>query len=173
MSQGTWLTLEQGPNDKNTYCDTCGEEATRCVGHYGYIKLLLPVFHVGYFRPTINMLSCICKVCIPYSQSRTVLSTSIDLFEDPADSPRTSYVPHSSTPSPNRKSTTTSCVQADPRHLQETSHMPLLRPSQWDRQEVRGFAHKPRTLSIDQDVRPQIRGDGQLRDSDGGEKGHL
>jgi hypothetical protein len=22
----------------------------------------LPVFHIGHFRPTINMLSCICKV---------------------------------------------------------------------------------------------------------------
>ena len=42
---------------------TCGEEPARCVGHYGYIKLALPVFHIGYFRPTINMLSCICKTC--------------------------------------------------------------------------------------------------------------
>lgn len=32
------------------------------MGHYGYIKLALPVFHIGYFRPTINMLQSICKV---------------------------------------------------------------------------------------------------------------
>ncbi|ORX39191.1 putative DNA-directed RNA polymerase iii largest subunit [Kockovaella imperatae] len=57
------LDARMGPNDKTTHCHTCGEEATKCVGHYGYIKLALPVFHIGYFRPTINMLSCICKTC--------------------------------------------------------------------------------------------------------------
>lgn len=51
-----------GPSEKGKTCLTCGEEAARCVGHYGYIKLALPVFHIGHFRPTINMLSCICKV---------------------------------------------------------------------------------------------------------------
>ena len=53
---------DQGPNEKNATCLTCGEDSTRCAGHYGFIKLYLPVFHVGYFRPTINMLSCVCKV---------------------------------------------------------------------------------------------------------------
>lgn len=44
---------------------TCGKEAAECVGHYGYIRLALPVFHIGYFRPTINMLSSVCKVSSP------------------------------------------------------------------------------------------------------------
>lgn len=55
-------TYIQGPNEKGKKCATCGEDTQKCVGHYGYIKLVLPVFHIGYFRPTINMLSCICKV---------------------------------------------------------------------------------------------------------------
>ncbi|RSH95176.1 hypothetical protein EHS25_000262 [Saitozyma podzolica] len=57
------LDGRMGPNEKGKPCLTCGEEAAKCVGHYGYIKLALPVFHIGYFRPTINMLSCICKSC--------------------------------------------------------------------------------------------------------------
>ncbi|WVR08988.1 hypothetical protein IAU60_006048 [Kwoniella sp. DSM 27419] len=57
------LDGRMGPNEKGKKCLTCGEEAAKCVGHYGYIKLVLPVFHIGYFRPTINMLSCICKTC--------------------------------------------------------------------------------------------------------------
>ena len=48
---------------------TCGEDATKCAGHYGYIKLHLPIFHIGYFRPTINMLSSICKVSRPHATS--------------------------------------------------------------------------------------------------------
>lgn len=52
----------QGPNEKGGTCPTCHQDHTHCVGHYGYIKLALPVFHIGYFRPTINMLQCICKV---------------------------------------------------------------------------------------------------------------
>lgn len=54
----------QGPNEKGKACSTCGKEAAECVGHYGYIRLALPVFHIGYFRPTINMLSSVCKVSI-------------------------------------------------------------------------------------------------------------
>ncbi|WWD21358.1 hypothetical protein CI109_105842 [Kwoniella shandongensis] len=57
------LDGRMGPNEKGKKCLTCGEEAAKCVGHYGYIKLVLPVFHIGYFRPTINMLSCVCKTC--------------------------------------------------------------------------------------------------------------
>lgn len=34
-----------------------------CAGHFGFIQLELPVFHVGYFRHTIVILQCICKKC--------------------------------------------------------------------------------------------------------------
>jgi hypothetical protein len=54
----------QGPNEKGGTCPTCHEDHTHCVGHYGYVKLALPVFHIGYFRPTITMLQCICKVSL-------------------------------------------------------------------------------------------------------------
>ncbi|KAK4688347.1 DNA-directed RNA polymerase III subunit RPC1, partial [Tremellales sp. Uapishka_1] len=60
---GSVIDPRMGPNEKGPTCPTCHEGAALCVGHYGYIKLALPVFHIGYFRPTINMLSCICKTC--------------------------------------------------------------------------------------------------------------
>jgi DNA-directed RNA polymerase beta' subunit len=37
----------------------------------GYIHLKLPVFHIGFFKQTLSVLSCICKTC-----SRVVLSES-------------------------------------------------------------------------------------------------
>ncbi|RXK37437.1 DNA-directed RNA polymerase III subunit RPC1 [Tremella mesenterica] len=71
------LDGRMGPNEKGRRCLTCGEEPAKCVGHYGFIKLALPVFHIGYFRPTINMLSCICKTCsrilLPRQERETFL----------------------------------------------------------------------------------------------------
>ncbi len=55
-------TPPQGTSQKGSACDTCGKQLSDCVGHYGYIDLELPVFHVGFFRSTINILQMICKV---------------------------------------------------------------------------------------------------------------
>lgn len=50
---------------KDSVCDTCGQKMQECAGHWGYLKLVLPIFHIGYFRPVINILQEICKVsCI-------------------------------------------------------------------------------------------------------------
>lgn len=42
---------------------------TECPGHFGFLKLAMPVFHVGYFKHTVSILQCICKSC-----SRILLS---------------------------------------------------------------------------------------------------
>ncbi len=44
-------------------CDTCGQGLAECVGHFGYIDLSLPVFHVGFFRFIVTILQTICKKC--------------------------------------------------------------------------------------------------------------
>lgn len=54
--------IPQGTNQKDANCETCGLGLAECVGHYGYIELALPVFHVGYFRSVITILQTICKV---------------------------------------------------------------------------------------------------------------
>lgn len=35
---------------------------TDCAGHFGHIKLALPVFHIGFFKHCQTLLACICKV---------------------------------------------------------------------------------------------------------------
>ena len=42
---------------------------TDCPGHFGNIKLALPVFHIGYFKHTVSILQVVCKEC-----SRVLLS---------------------------------------------------------------------------------------------------
>lgn len=46
----------QGTSEKDRPCETCGKNLADCLGHYGYIDLELPCFHVGYFRAVIGIL---------------------------------------------------------------------------------------------------------------------
>jgi DNA-directed RNA polymerase III subunit RPC1 len=52
-----------GTSDKKGKCITCGGLLVECAGHFGHIKLELPVFHIGYFKHTIAILQDICKSC--------------------------------------------------------------------------------------------------------------
>ncbi|EGR30247.1 hypothetical protein IMG5_137010, partial [Ichthyophthirius multifiliis] len=68
----TKVPLSRGPLDlrmglsmreNNQKCQTCQMDMIDCPGHFGYIKLVLPIFHVGFFTEIINILQCICKNC--------------------------------------------------------------------------------------------------------------
>ncbi|TCD69172.1 hypothetical protein EIP91_008468 [Steccherinum ochraceum] len=65
------LDRRLGTTEKSAFCETCGLSSVDCVGHYAYIKLALPLFHIGYFKHTISILQCICKSC-----SRVLLDES-------------------------------------------------------------------------------------------------
>lgn len=62
MSCDLHLLSHQGTSTKDAVCETCGKSLADCTGHYGYIELELPVFHIGYFRNIISILQIICKV---------------------------------------------------------------------------------------------------------------
>lgn len=57
------LDLRLGVSTKEGVCQTCGEGLQSCAGHFGYIDLTLPVYHIGFLKHTINVLNCICKSC--------------------------------------------------------------------------------------------------------------
>ena len=52
----------QGTTDKKGECETCRGKLQDCVGHFGYIRLELPVYHIGYLKAVLLILQCICKV---------------------------------------------------------------------------------------------------------------
>ncbi len=56
MSNGV-LDHRMGTSQKDQNCQTCGKGLSDCPGHFGYINLELPVFHVGYFRAIIQVTS--------------------------------------------------------------------------------------------------------------------
>ncbi|KIY51353.1 beta and beta-prime subunits of DNA dependent RNA-polymerase [Fistulina hepatica ATCC 64428] len=57
------LDRRLGTTEKSAFCETCGQTTADCVGHYAYIKLCVPVFHIGYFKHIVGILQCICKTC--------------------------------------------------------------------------------------------------------------
>ncbi|MFS7953564.1 putative DNA-directed RNA polymerase [Helianthus anomalus] len=63
------LDPHMGPPNKFGTCETCHGSFQDCPGHFGYIKLALPVFNVGYLPHIVEILKCICKFC-----SRILLS---------------------------------------------------------------------------------------------------
>ncbi|CCK68859.1 DNA-directed RNA polymerase III core subunit RPO31 KNAG_0B04240 [Huiozyma naganishii CBS 8797] len=60
---GGALDRRMGVSSSSQECMTCHGNLASCHGHFGHIKLALPVFHVGYFKSTIQILQCICKDC--------------------------------------------------------------------------------------------------------------
>ncbi|XP_015874201.3 DNA-directed RNA polymerase III subunit 1 isoform X1 [Ziziphus jujuba] len=57
------LDPRMGPPNKNSKCATCHGSYAECPGHYGYLKLALPVYNVGYISSIVDILKCICKNC--------------------------------------------------------------------------------------------------------------
>jgi len=68
---GGCLDPRLGVSDKVSTCATCKMKLVDCAGHFGYIRLALPVFHIGYIRHILRILQCVCKSC-----SRVLLDNS-------------------------------------------------------------------------------------------------
>ncbi|KAK2625246.1 hypothetical protein QTJ16_005615 [Diplocarpon rosae] len=57
------LDPKLGTSSKTGICGTCGEGLANCNGHFGHVRLALPVFHIGYLKLTMAFLQNICKDC--------------------------------------------------------------------------------------------------------------
>ncbi|CAF1192209.1 unnamed protein product [Adineta ricciae] len=53
----------QGPVDRHSRCLTCAGSYTECPGHFGHIKLVKPVYHIGFLAKILKILRCICFRC--------------------------------------------------------------------------------------------------------------
>ncbi|KAL8925127.1 MAG: hypothetical protein Q9208_003632 [Pyrenodesmia sp. 3 TL-2023] len=73
------LDPRMGISSKHGRCETCGEAVLTCNGHFGVIKLVLPAFHIGYFKTTITFCQNICKDCarilVPEAERRKYLQS--------------------------------------------------------------------------------------------------
>ena len=63
------LDRRMGTSRRGEICETCGKITRLCPGHFGYIELEMPCFHIGYFKHVVHILQCVYKTC-----SRVLLS---------------------------------------------------------------------------------------------------
>ena len=62
-TEGGINDLRMGTTDKKLRCSTCKCNFNDCPGHFGYIHLAKPVFHVGFISECLKLLKCICCCC--------------------------------------------------------------------------------------------------------------
>lgn len=77
------LDHRMGTSEKSNDCETCGRSLADCIGHYGFVDLELPCFHIGFFRTTITVLQMICKTCSRILLPPDVRQTFLDSFKRP------------------------------------------------------------------------------------------
>jgi DNA-directed RNA polymerase II subunit RPB1 len=61
--EGGLLDLRMGVTELEYECETCKHNSNDCVGHFGHIKLVIPVFHIHFIKETIKLLRCVCVKC--------------------------------------------------------------------------------------------------------------
>lgn len=59
---GSTYDRRMGAIDRDK-CETCGENAKVCTGHFGHIELNARIIHPQYFKEVVNFLRCICMKC--------------------------------------------------------------------------------------------------------------
>jgi len=60
---GGLMDVRLGVIDPGLRCKTCGCKLKECIGHFGYIELARPVFHIKFIPVIHNLLRCICRDC--------------------------------------------------------------------------------------------------------------
>lgn len=61
--EGGLVDLRLGTSERGFLCSTCGHKSDNCIGHFGYIELAKPVFHIGYIGKIKKVLESVCFFC--------------------------------------------------------------------------------------------------------------
>ena len=81
---GGLYDLALGPADGTSQCETCGLLARHCPGHYGHIRLPVPVFNPIFFQHMFQLLRSVCHYCGEFKVSRVaaaVISHKLRLLQ--------------------------------------------------------------------------------------------
>ncbi len=60
---GTVYDARMGPMNPTDICPTCNLTTILCVGHFGHIRLRVPIIHPMYYKRVMHILQCICLQC--------------------------------------------------------------------------------------------------------------
>ena len=85
IGPGTIYDPRMGTTDSSVLCPTCGEDAHRCVGHFGRIILHSPVVHPLFYKRVTSFLNCFClKCCRLVIQKDQILLSGLNKFKGEA-----------------------------------------------------------------------------------------
>lgn len=62
--------LRMGAMTRLEQCGTCGENVKNCIGHFGHITLVEPVYHVYFIDKLISILNAVCPFCSLFLHKR-------------------------------------------------------------------------------------------------------
>ena len=79
-SPGGLYDLKMGAIDSNVICETC-DKCSLCPGHFGYIELAAPVFHMHFINRILKLLKCVCFRCSKLLLSDELLLKGKDIYE--------------------------------------------------------------------------------------------
>lgn len=79
-----------GPADIKGVCATCSESIRVCPGHFGYIKLAVPVINPQFIKTLVSILNCICLKCSELKMTKEELELELEKPQPP-DSPETTH----------------------------------------------------------------------------------
>ena len=60
---GSVYDERMGTTDSSKVCETCGENAQKCNGHFGYIDFNEPIINPLHYRRVVSFLNCFCYKC--------------------------------------------------------------------------------------------------------------
>ncbi|AEE86573.1 DNA-directed RNA polymerase II subunit 1 [Arabidopsis thaliana] len=52
-----------GTIDRKVKCETCMANMAECPGHFGYLELAKPMYHVGFMKTVLSIMRCVCFNC--------------------------------------------------------------------------------------------------------------
>ncbi|XXG40386.1 hypothetical protein AAC387_Pa01g1116 [Persea americana] len=55
--------LRMGVTNKRMKCETCMGDIAECPGHFGYLELAKPMFHIGFMKTVLSIMRCVCFNC--------------------------------------------------------------------------------------------------------------
>lgn len=81
------LDMKMGVGKKDLLCATCKRTIETCPGHFGHLRLNLPIVHIGFFKALLNILKCVCKTCgnvlLAEEQKNDMLKKMLKLSDNP------------------------------------------------------------------------------------------
>jgi DNA-directed RNA polymerase subunit A' len=78
---GGLMDIRMGVIDPGLRCKTCGGKLKECIGHFGFIELARPVYHIKYIDHILTFLRTTCRECGRLLASKDKIEEHLKLKE--------------------------------------------------------------------------------------------